>query len=129
MALDDEIYTIKELSEHLRVHRATIYRLLRQGRLPGFRVGGDWRFTGTPATSRSRTASARRVGPDRVDQPALGRTRLALTSASTVLRSYRSSPSSFSTPRPSRARFRACPLPADPRFYSTAAALAKIKRK
>jgi excisionase family DNA binding protein len=45
MALDDEIYTIKELSEHLRVHRATIYRLLRQGRLPGFRVGSDWRFS------------------------------------------------------------------------------------
>ena len=45
MALDDEIYTIKELSEHLRVHRVTIYRLLRQGRLPGFRVGGDWRFS------------------------------------------------------------------------------------
>src|ERR1700724_596385 len=43
--LDDEIYTIKELSEHLRVHRATIYRLLRQGRLPGFRVGSDWRFS------------------------------------------------------------------------------------
>ena len=45
MALDDEIYTINELSEHLRVHRATIYRLLRQGRLPGFRVGSDWRFS------------------------------------------------------------------------------------
>ncbi len=26
-------------------HRATIYRLLRQGRLPGFRVGADWRFS------------------------------------------------------------------------------------
>ncbi len=45
MALDHEIYTIKEMSEHLRVHRATIYRLLRQGRLPGLRVGGDWRFS------------------------------------------------------------------------------------
>ena len=40
----DEIFTIKELSEHLRVHPTTIYRLLRQGRLPGFRVGSNWRF-------------------------------------------------------------------------------------
>ena len=44
MAGEDEIFTIKELSEHLRVHPTTIYRLLRQGRLPGFRVGSNWRF-------------------------------------------------------------------------------------
>jgi excisionase family DNA binding protein len=44
MADGEEIFTIKELSEHLRVHPTTIYRLLRQGRLPGFRVGSNWRF-------------------------------------------------------------------------------------
>ena len=41
----DDIFTIKELSDHLRVHPTTIYRLLRQGRLPGFRVGSNWRFS------------------------------------------------------------------------------------
>ncbi len=40
----DDIFTIRELSDHLRVHPTTIYRLLRQGRLPGFRVGSNWRF-------------------------------------------------------------------------------------
>jgi excisionase family DNA binding protein len=44
MATQEDIFTIKELSEHLRVHPTTIYRLLRQGRLPGFRVGSNWRF-------------------------------------------------------------------------------------
>jgi excisionase family DNA binding protein len=44
MAPAEEIFTIKELSQHLRVHPTTIYRLLRQGRLPGFRVGSNWRF-------------------------------------------------------------------------------------
>jgi len=44
-AQGDQIFTIKELSEHLRVHPTTIYRLLRQGRLPGFRVGSNWRFS------------------------------------------------------------------------------------
>jgi excisionase family DNA binding protein len=47
MASEDEIFTIKELSAHLRVHPTTIYRLLRQGRLPGFRVGSNWRFNRT----------------------------------------------------------------------------------
>lgn len=44
MAANEQVFTIKELSEHLRVHPTTIYRLLRQGRLPGFRVGSNWRF-------------------------------------------------------------------------------------
>ena len=47
MALQEEVFTIKELSDHLRVHPTTIYRLLRQGRLPGFRVGSNWRFNRT----------------------------------------------------------------------------------
>ena len=38
------ILTVSELSEYLNVHRTTIYRLLREGTLPGFRLGGDWRF-------------------------------------------------------------------------------------
>jgi excisionase family DNA binding protein len=44
MASGNDIFTIKELSEYLRVHPTTIYRLLREGRLPGFRVGTNWRF-------------------------------------------------------------------------------------
>jgi excisionase family DNA binding protein len=32
------ILTVKELSEYLRVHPATIYRLLRAKQIPGFRV-------------------------------------------------------------------------------------------
>jgi len=36
--------TVAELSEYLHIHRTTIYRLLRLGQLPGFRVGSDWRF-------------------------------------------------------------------------------------
>ena len=47
MVPDNDIFTIKELSEHLRVHPTTVYRLLRQGQLPGFRVGSNWRFNRT----------------------------------------------------------------------------------
>ncbi|MHB8382226.1 MAG: helix-turn-helix domain-containing protein [Candidatus Binataceae bacterium] len=47
MAGESDILTIGELSRHLRVHPTTIYRLLRQGRIPGFRVGSAWRFNKT----------------------------------------------------------------------------------
>ena len=38
------ILTVRELSEYLKVHPSTIYRLLKTGQLPAFRVGSDWRF-------------------------------------------------------------------------------------
>ena len=37
--------TVRELSEYLRVHPTTVYRLLRAKQLPGFRVGSEWRFS------------------------------------------------------------------------------------
>ena len=39
-----KVLTVNELSEYLRVHRSTIYRLLKKGQLPGFKIGSDWRF-------------------------------------------------------------------------------------
>ena len=38
------ILTVSELASYLRVHQATIYRLLKSRDLPAFRVGSDWRF-------------------------------------------------------------------------------------
>jgi excisionase family DNA binding protein len=32
------------LSEYLKVHPSTIYRQLKRGRLPAFKIGSDWRF-------------------------------------------------------------------------------------
>ena len=39
-----KILTVSELAEHLNVHRITIYRLLKSGDLPGFKIGSVWRF-------------------------------------------------------------------------------------
>ena len=44
MKLCDELLTIKELAAYLKVHTSTIYRLLKKGQLPGFKIGSDWRF-------------------------------------------------------------------------------------
>jgi excisionase family DNA binding protein len=38
------VMTVQEVSQYLRVHPSTIYRLLKKNQLPAFRVGSDWRF-------------------------------------------------------------------------------------
>jgi excisionase family DNA binding protein len=40
----DQILTVPMLAEYLLCHPSTIYRLLKNKRIPGFRVGSDWRF-------------------------------------------------------------------------------------
>lgn len=39
-----EIFTIKELALYLKLAEKTAYRLASDGMLPGFKVGGAWRF-------------------------------------------------------------------------------------
>ena len=41
----DDLLTTKQLQDLLRVDRITIYRMLKGGRLRGFKVGGQWRFS------------------------------------------------------------------------------------
>jgi excisionase family DNA binding protein len=36
--------TVRDLARYLDCHQGTIYRLVRQGELPAFRLGGSWRF-------------------------------------------------------------------------------------
>lgn len=40
----DEMFTIKELSSYLKLAEKTAYRLVAEGKIPGFKVGGSWRF-------------------------------------------------------------------------------------
>jgi excisionase family DNA binding protein len=42
--METSLLTVRELAEYLRVHQATIYRLVKEQKLPAFRVGSDWRF-------------------------------------------------------------------------------------
>jgi excisionase family DNA binding protein len=42
--MTDEIMTIKELAAYLKVTEKSLYRLLSNGKLPAFKVGGAWRF-------------------------------------------------------------------------------------
>ena len=38
-----QIMTLKEVAKYLGVHSMTVYRLLKERKLPGFKVGGQWR--------------------------------------------------------------------------------------
>lgn len=40
----DEILTIREVAELLKINEKTAYKLAAAGKLPGFKVGGSWRF-------------------------------------------------------------------------------------
>ena len=42
--MNDQILTIKEVSEYLKLSEKTAYRLASDGKLPGFKVGGSWKY-------------------------------------------------------------------------------------
>ena len=46
LTIETPMLTILEVADLLRVHRCTIYRLIKERKLPHFRVGVDFRFDG-----------------------------------------------------------------------------------
>ena len=39
-----EIMDAREVADYLKVHLFTVHKYARQGKLPGFKIGADWRF-------------------------------------------------------------------------------------
>ena len=39
-----EILTAKEVAEYLKIHPLTVHRYAREGKIPAFKIGTDWRF-------------------------------------------------------------------------------------
>ena len=42
--MNTDIMTIKEVAAYLKLTEKTAYRLAAEGKIPGFKVGGAWRF-------------------------------------------------------------------------------------
>ena len=40
----EEILTASQVAELLQMHPRTVYKLVKQGSLPGRKCGGGWRF-------------------------------------------------------------------------------------
>ena len=43
--MTDDILTIKELADYLKLNEKTTYRLASKGDIPGLKIGGSWRPT------------------------------------------------------------------------------------
>lgn len=43
--MDERVMTVEEVAAYLHCHKGTIYKLLKERKLPAFRVGSDWRFS------------------------------------------------------------------------------------
>ena len=44
MANDPKVLTVKGVSELLQISATMVYKLAKEGRIPAFRIGSDWRF-------------------------------------------------------------------------------------
>jgi excisionase family DNA binding protein len=44
MSKSKEILTAKEVAEYLNIHPLTVHKYAREGKIPAFKLGMDWRF-------------------------------------------------------------------------------------
>jgi excisionase family DNA binding protein len=42
--MESNMLTLREVCQLLRVHPSTVYRLIKTGKLPAFKIGRDFRF-------------------------------------------------------------------------------------
>jgi excisionase family DNA binding protein len=64
--MSDDIMTVREVADFLKVTERTIYRLAAKNQIPSFKVGGSWRFRRTDlvkwmSEQADRAASAERA--------------------------------------------------------------------
>ena len=45
--MNDQVLTVKEVAEYLKVNDRTVYRMATAGKIPAFKVGSSWRFKQT----------------------------------------------------------------------------------
>lgn len=68
--MDDELLTPTEAAHYLRTTRNTVYRWLRGGALPAFKVGGAWRISKDALEAQSAATIPRsRVSPAHATAP------------------------------------------------------------
>lgn len=48
--MDNELYTLDEVSERVKLARRTLYRYVRDGRLKAVKIGNQWRVSAKDLT-------------------------------------------------------------------------------
>lgn len=59
--IKDHVLTLDELAHYLKVPKSTLYKLLQDGRIPGQKIGKQWRF-GKTAIDRWLDTEAKQNG-------------------------------------------------------------------
>lgn len=44
MPKNKEILTAREVADYLNIHPFTVHKYAREGKIPAFKIGTDWRF-------------------------------------------------------------------------------------
>lgn len=42
--MQENLLTLEQVAQYLRIDKFTVYRLVTQGKIPAFKVGNQWRF-------------------------------------------------------------------------------------
>jgi len=60
----DNLLTVKEVAELLRVSTQTLYKMLEQGSIPALRIGNQWRFERQQVTDWLTAGYSRPTDPE-----------------------------------------------------------------
>ena len=44
MAKSKQVMTVKDVADYLDVHPMTIYKYVKKGKIPAFKIGANWRI-------------------------------------------------------------------------------------
>ncbi len=74
--MTDNVLTIKEVADLLKLAEKTVYSMAQRGELPAFKVRGQWRIQRVDLQawieSQKRTRSDSSAGPERATRPSRG---------------------------------------------------------
>lgn len=62
--MSDELLTLPEVAQLLKVAEKTVYTMAQKGELPAFKVGGQWRFRRGDLDSWIDARTRRPANPD-----------------------------------------------------------------
>lgn len=63
--------TVSEVADYLKLGKTKIYQYVQQGKIPGYKIGGQWRFNRTEIDQWIRSGSSSRIHsePHQVSMP------------------------------------------------------------
>ncbi len=75
----ENILTIREVADLLKINEKTVYKLAADGKIPGFKVGGSWRFDHATITNwiEKGSLASEAPRPEQTDAATSGRATLA----------------------------------------------------